>query len=93
MLRDASAAAGSAITKSTRAPRSNSSAGGDSNPVLETRNVRFRVLCRRQWRRPWRYYGIEANYALRKDTEEETRKWYPGLVLRLEVMLARGLIR
>jgi len=67
--------------------------GGDTNPGLETRNFRFGVLYRRQWRRPWLYYEIEPNYALRKDTEEETRKWYPGITLRLEVMLDRDLIR
>jgi len=67
--------------------------GGDTNPELETRNFRFGVLYRKQWRRPWLYYEIEPNYALRKDTEEETRKWYPGIVLRLEVMLDRDLIR
>ncbi len=65
---------------------------GDTNPELETRNFRLGLLFRKQWLRRYLYYEIEPNYALRKDTFEEKRKWVPSIVLRLEVMLDDDLI-
>jgi hypothetical protein len=67
--------------------------GGNDDPELATRNFRLGVLFRKQWLRPFLYYEIEPNYSLRKDTFEEKREWVPGIVLRLEVMLDRDLVR
>jgi hypothetical protein len=67
--------------------------GGNTDPELATRNFRLGVLFRKQWLRPYLYYEIEPNLTLRKDTFEEKRKWFPGIVLRLEVMLDDDLMQ
>jgi hypothetical protein len=67
--------------------------GGNDDPELATRNFRLGVLFRKQWLRPYLYYEIEPNYSLRKDTFEDKRKWYAGIILRLEVMLDEDLMR
>jgi hypothetical protein len=67
--------------------------GGRDVPELFTTNFRIGATFRKQWLRPFLYFEIEPNYALRKDTFEEKRKWVPGLSLRLEVMLDDDLMR
>jgi hypothetical protein len=67
--------------------------GGNNDPDLRTADFRFGFLLRRQWLRPFLYYEVEPNYALRQDEIDESRKWYPGITLRLEVMLDDDLIR
>jgi hypothetical protein len=67
--------------------------GGNDDPEFRTADFRFGFLFRRQWLRPFLYYEIEPNYALRQDEIEEKRKWYPGITLRLEVMLDDDLVR
>lgn len=66
--------------------------GGRDDPELRTADFRFGVRYRRQWLRPFLYYEVEPNFALRQDEVVEKRKWYPGITLRLEVMLDDDLI-
>ena len=67
--------------------------GGRDEPELRTSDFRLGARYRRQWLRPFLYLELEPNFALRQDEVEEKRKWYPGLTVRLEVMLDESLTR
>ncbi len=66
---------------------------GRDDPEAFTSSTRLGFVYRRQFLRKFLFYEIEPNYDLRKDQVTEKRRWVPGIVLRLEVMFDRNLVR